>query len=54
MLTDRWIHWCWLQDLLILTLGLCYAVIAPMILPFTALYFVFALMVYKNQVNLLA
>eukprot|EP00271_Cylindrocystis_brebissonii_P014221 TRINITY_DN35505_c0_g1_i1.p1 TRINITY_DN35505_c0_g1~~TRINITY_DN35505_c0_g1_i1.p1 ORF type:complete len:740 (-),score=176.05 TRINITY_DN35505_c0_g1_i1:736-2955(-) len=38
------------QDLLIVTLGLCYAVIAPMILPFTILYFVFNWAIMKNQV----
>lgn len=37
------------MDLLVMTLGICYAVIAPMILPFTALYFFFGLLVYKNQ-----
>lgn len=37
------------MDLLVMTLGLCYAVIAPMILPFTALYFFFGFLVYKNQ-----
>lgn len=38
------------QDLLILTLGLCYAIIAPMILAFTAIYFSFALLIYRHQV----
>ena len=38
------------RDLLILTLGLCYAVIAPLILPFTFLYFLFGLLVYRHQV----
>eukprot|EP00897_Mesotaenium_endlicherianum_P009632 jgi/Mesen1/8698/ME000052S08130 len=37
------------NDELIITLGLCYAVIAPLILPFSALYFGFTWVVMKNQ-----
>eukprot|EP00850_Spirogloea_muscicola_P000569 SM000002S05649 [mRNA] locus=s2:1374426:1379090:- [translate_table: standard] len=36
-------------DLLIMTLGLCYAVIAPIILPFTALYFAFGWLTMRHQ-----
>lgn len=38
------------NDLLILTLALCYAVIAPMILIFAFLYFLLGWLVQRNQV----
>lgn len=38
-----------LQVLLIFTLGLTYSIIAPMILPFTTLYFGLAYLVYKYK-----
>ena len=34
-----------------MTLGLSYAVISPVILPFVALYFALALPVYRHQVH---
>eukprot|EP00897_Mesotaenium_endlicherianum_P009628 jgi/Mesen1/8694/ME000052S08123 len=37
------------DDMLVVTLGLCYAVIAPMILPFTVCYFAVSYVVFKNQ-----
>lgn len=42
--------WLVPNDLLIVTLGLCYSVIAPMILPFAFCYFAISWVVYKHQV----
>jgi len=39
------------NDLLILTISLCYSVIAPMILIFAALYFGLGWLVMRNQVS---
>jgi hypothetical protein len=39
------------NDLLILTLALCYAVIAPMLLIFAFLYFLLGWTVQRNQVH---
>ena len=38
------------NDMLIITVALCYSVIAPMILPFTILYFAVGWFVLRNQV----
>ena len=40
------------SDLLILTISLCYAVLAPMILPFAFLYYAFGWLIMRNQVSL--
>lgn len=37
-------------DLLILTVTLCYSVIAPLIIPFGAIYFALGWLVMRNQV----
>lgn len=39
------------NDMLILTITLCYSVIAPLIIPFGAIYFGLGWLVYRNQVN---
>lgn len=39
------------NDLLTVTLGLCYAVLAPLILPFAVAYFAFSWAIMKNQVR---
>jgi hypothetical protein len=40
------------NDMLIITIALCYSVIAPMILPFAILYFSVGWFVVRNQVTL--
>ena len=40
------------NDMLIITIALCYSVIAPMILPFAILYFSVEWFVIRNQVTL--
>ena len=40
-------------DMLILTIILCYSVIAPIILPFGVVYFAIGWLVLRNQVNFL-
>lgn len=39
------------NDMLILTITLCYSVIAPLILPFGAIYFGLGWLVFRNQVR---
>lgn len=38
------------NDMLILTITLCYSVIAPLIIPFGAIYFGLGWLVFRNQV----
>lgn len=39
------------QAILIFTIGITYSIIAPLILPFTTLYFGIAYLVYKYKVS---
>lgn len=40
------------NDMLVVTITLCYAVIAPLIIPFGAIYFGLGWLVFRNQVNI--